>query len=126
MNPSREALARADQILAKMAVLWTDDAAELRRGIAEAIDEARILAEMAAGRERVLHWADAERLLVWLDTPEAERKPAVLAFSEGNERQIAYRFEAMEHDVQRERTRVAELEAEVASLKEALRRTPEF
>jgi len=82
-----------------MAVLWTEDAAELRLGIAEAIDETRILTEMAAGRERVQRWADAERLLARLDTPEAERKAASTVFSEGNERQIAYRFEGVLSDV---------------------------
>lgn len=115
--PSEEALFRADSILDKMGVLWTDDREDTRQAIATAIDEARILAEMTAGRERVLHWADAERLIKWLDTPE--RKPAVFAFSEGNERQIASRFEI-------ERARVVKLEAEVAALKEALNRTPDF
>jgi predicted aminopeptidase len=112
MTPSPEALARADQILAKMAFLWTDDVEELRAGIATAIDEAR----MAADHERTRRWADAERLLEWLDTPDAERKEAMFVFSEGNERQIAYRFE----------TAILELASEIATLKEALKRTPEF
>lgn len=50
--------------------------------------------ELFAMREdRVLRLADAQRLIAWLDDPK--RKPAMLAFTEGNERQIAYRFEQL-------------------------------
>lgn len=44
-------------------------------------------------QERAVRLADAERVLAWIDDPA--RKPAVLAFTEGNERQIAYRFEML-------------------------------
>jgi hypothetical protein len=97
--PTPEALARADRILDGMAVLWTDDREDTRTGIAEALDEARLLAEMAAGRERVQKWADAERVIAWMDTPASERKPAIHAFTAGNERQIAYRVEMLERKV---------------------------
>lgn len=43
--------------------------------------------------ERVNKYANAERLIEWMDDPK--RKPAQLAFTEGMERQIAYRFEAL-------------------------------
>lgn len=36
-------------------------------------------------------FCDAERLIAWIDDPK--RQPAVHAFTEGHERQIAYRFE---------------------------------
>lgn len=44
-------------------------------------------------QERVLRLADAERLIAWMDDPH--RVSANLAFTEGNERQIAYRFEIL-------------------------------
>lgn len=53
---------------------------------------AQLEAELFALRqERATRLADAERVLAWIDDPQ--RKPAVLAFTEGNERQLAYRFE---------------------------------
>lgn len=51
-------------------------------------------AELLAMRvERANHLADVRRVLDWLDEPR--RKPAVNAFTEGPERQLAYRFESM-------------------------------
>jgi len=41
--------------------------------------------------ERANHLADIRRVFAWLDTPN--RKPAIMAFTEGPERQVAYRFE---------------------------------
>ena len=41
--------------------------------------------------ERTNHLADVRRVLGWLDAPN--RKLAVTAFTEGPERQLAYRFE---------------------------------
>lgn len=43
--------------------------------------------------ERVSRFADAEKLIAWMDDPE--RKGAARSFTEGPERQIAHRFEAM-------------------------------
>ncbi len=55
---------------------------------------ARLEAENIALRsERALRLADAERVCAWID--DASRKPAVLSFTEGMERQIAYRFERL-------------------------------
>ncbi len=49
-------------------------------------------AELFAMRqERAARLADAQRVIDWIDNPA--RQPAVHAFTEGNERQIAYRFE---------------------------------
>ena len=42
-------------------------------------------------------FCDAERLIAWLDDP----KPAITAFTEGNERQIAYRVETMREEITR-------------------------
>lgn len=51
-------------------------------------------AELLAMRiERANHLADVRRVLDWLNTPK--RKPAVNAFTEGPERQLAYRFESL-------------------------------
>lgn len=51
-------------------------------------------AELLAMRvERANHLADVRRVLEWLDDPR--RKLAVNAFTEGPERQLAYRFESM-------------------------------
>ncbi len=66
-------------------------AAELERLQAEC---ARLEAENIALRsERALRLADAERICAWIDDPG--RKSAVLSFTEGPERQIAYRFELL-------------------------------
>lgn len=89
--PTDEALQKADAILGQMAVLWTEDQESTRQAIAQAIDDARILAEMKAGQERVQDWADAKRLIAWINDPD--RRPAATAFSEGNERDIARLFE---------------------------------
>lgn len=45
--------------------------------------------------ERANDLANVRRVLGWLDDPR--RKPAVNAFTEGPERQLAYRFESMLH-----------------------------
>lgn len=51
-------------------------------------------AELLAMRvERANHLADVRRVLEWFNDPS--RKPAVNAFTEGPERQLAYRFESM-------------------------------
>ncbi|TXT27835.1 MAG: hypothetical protein FD131_3517 [Rhodocyclaceae bacterium] len=44
--------------------------------------------------ERAQYLADTRRITTWLDA-STTRKPAVLAFTEGPERQIAYRFEML-------------------------------
>lgn len=43
--------------------------------------------------ERAQYLSDTRRIAAWLDA--STRKPAVLAFTEGPERQIAYRFEML-------------------------------
>lgn len=43
--------------------------------------------------EHANRWANVERIAAWLDDPS--RKRAVNAFTEGTERQIAYRFERL-------------------------------
>lgn len=43
--------------------------------------------------ERAQYLADSRRIAAWLDS--STRQPAVLAFTEGPERQIAYRFETL-------------------------------
>lgn len=43
--------------------------------------------------ERANHLADVRRVVAWLDDPR--RKFAVNAFTEGPERQLAYRFESL-------------------------------
>lgn len=66
-------------------------AAELERLQAEC---ARLEAENIVLRsDRALRLADAERVCAWIDDPG--RKSAVLTFTEGMERQIAYRFERL-------------------------------
>lgn len=59
-------------------------AAELERLDAE---------NVALRQERAQTLADADRVCAWLDDPT--RKPAVQSFTEGAERQIAYRFESL-------------------------------
>lgn len=63
--------------------------------IARLLEEnGRLKAENLALRiERANKLADAERVCAWIDDPS--RKRAVLAFTEGAERQIAYRFEGL-------------------------------
>jgi len=54
----------------------------------------RLQAENLALRsDRSLRLADSERVCAWIDDPR--RKRAVLSFTEGPERQIAYRFEGL-------------------------------
>ncbi len=66
-------------------------AAELERLQAE---NSRLEAENLTLRsERANKLADVERVCAWIDDPS--RKRAVLAFTEGPERQIAYRFEGL-------------------------------
>lgn len=48
---------------------------------------------VALRQERAMRLADAERVCAWIDDPK--RKAAVLSFTEGAERQIAYRFEGL-------------------------------
>lgn len=49
----------------------------------------------ALREERTNSLADIERIFAWLDNPR--RKPAILSFTEGPERQVAYRFENLLH-----------------------------
>lgn len=44
-------------------------------------------------QKEIIQYADAERLIAWIDDPDRMR--ANVAFTEGNERQIAYRFEQL-------------------------------
>lgn len=47
-----------------------------------------------AERRCVNEHANAERLIAWIKTPERERKPANIAFTEGPDRQVAYHIES--------------------------------
>lgn len=65
-------------------------------GAADRSDFRGILRQIEALRgERANHLANVRRVLDWLDDPR--RKPAENAFTEGPERQLAYRFESMLH-----------------------------
>jgi len=110
LKASRAALDTVGAVLArwmKGGHRWRNT--NLHRHLAHALDEAKFLAEAAAARERVQKWVEVEPLLAWLDA--RDRAPATSAFSEGNERQIAYRFEQAEENFW---TDVAEVAGEMA------------
>lgn len=69
-------------------ILWERKADE--RKVTETV--ARLRKELFDERmERTNHWAHAGRVIVWIGNPN--RPPAVTAFTEGPERQIAYAIE---------------------------------
>lgn len=68
-----------------------DNAAPLSPGLPTYAELSTELLELRQLRARAL--ADVSRVLAWLDSEP--RRPAVLSFTEGPERQLAYRFEML-------------------------------